>query len=172
MKTRIALALAVGLALLGAISIMGAAPVFNNKTVHHDTITIDSEYTDARWEVIDEVDIAFTDSAYAVVTVSGVATLDPGDRLYLGFGRCNADAEIDSTWFMDTCMVDTFIVELPVDIRWHKRVPFSFQYIDSILSQTDSTRYIKVVGAVGGSTHGEKVFLENLTTTGIILDLN
>lgn len=151
---------------LFAIGLMGAAPAINNWAAYKGaSITIDSQWTSTeQWELIDSIITVKTDTCYTVYSITGVAVLGPGDRFYFGFDDGGGAGGLP---------VDTFIVEQfqqsgikPV------RVPFSFQYIDSLISQTDANDTIYWYGAIGGSGASEKVQLEDVVIQVEVNDFN
>jgi len=143
-----------------------AGPPANNSEFRQvaDTMTIDSQHS-VNWEYVDSMVIAKTDTCYTVYTVSGTAILDPGDVLYIGIkdGEGDYDAAAD----------DTLVVRAH---RWppggKSYVPFSFIYLDSLISQTDASDTIYVTGAVKGSATWETVMIDNLHFTCEVIDID
>lgn len=162
---RSALAVLVVVLMAGLVQAV-AGPPANNSEFRQvaDTMTIDSQHS-VNWEYIDSMVIAKTDTCYTVYTVSGVAILDPGDVLYIGIkdGEGDYDAAAD----------DTLIVRAH---RWppggKSYVPFSFIYLDSLISQTDASDTIYVTAAVKGSAAWETVMIDNLHFTCEVIDID
>lgn len=71
--------------------------------------SVDSIYTsvDAAsrpcWQLVDSLIVTQTDSAYGIVTISGVAEISPYDELYIGLGA-------DSVAAVGRANLDTFLV--------------------------------------------------------------
>lgn len=126
-----------------------------------DTVTVTQQWT-GKWQPLGGPYIyTETDTCYAVTTVSGIATMDPGDKLYIG-------ARIIKT--NDSVVVDTFIFSTPPGITGSWRQPFVFQYLDTLDSQTDDIDSLFINAACGGSTGAERIFLENVYINTAILD--
>lgn len=129
-------------------------------------VAVDSIYTsvDAAsrpcWEAVDTLIVTQTDSAYGIVTISGVAELSPTDILYIGLGA-------DSVAAVGRANLDTFVVR--GDGRGGPEVesnPFCFIYPYRSLA-TDT---LYVFAATKERTTGYKVRIKDgLTTASISL---
>jgi len=155
------------LMLIGLISVtvMGAAPAYNEWASYlGDTLTVDSQHTASVWEVLDTIIIIKTDTCYTVYTMSGIAALNPGGALYLGF---------DDGGGISGAPVDTFIVQnTSPSYTGQVRIPFSVRYVDSLISQTDANDTIYFYAAKKGSGTAEKVVIEKGLITVDVLDHN
>ena len=146
--------LLVGLALLCAIfSLYAAAPDANTELHKIADVEVDSQFT-ANWEYVDSIIGVKTDTCYTLYTVSGVAILNPGEKLYVGL--------LDGGGDDDAAAGDTLIIACDMTQRGTVRVPFSFSYQDSLISQSSTSDTIYLTVAVGGSAATEKVTIEHL----------
>lgn len=150
------------------ISLMAAAPASNNWAKFIGALTtIDSQYTDDQWELLDSIIVIKDDTCYTVYTMSGVAVLNENDKLYIGFDDGGGAGGLP---------VDTFIIE-PFRKDYlarsgEMRVPFTVKHLDSLVSQTDANDTIYFYMAVFGSTAHEKVDVEDLILVAEVLDFN
>ncbi len=139
----------------------GAAPANNGHVESIGDVVIDSEYTDDQWELIDSIITIKTDTCYTVYTITGIAVLDPGDKFYFGY---------TDGYSLDSLPADTFIVSWSMRHGVAGYVPFTFQYVDSLVSETDANDTIYFMGAVGGSSTSEKVTLQDVVIEARIVD--
>ena len=153
--------LLVGLALLCTVGLYAAAPDAHNEVHKLADQVIDSQYT-ASWEYIDSVIVIKTDTCYTLYTISGVAVLGPGDKLYVGLSDGGGD--------YTKAAADTIIVAGDISQRGTIRIPFSLTYQDSLVSQSDLNDTIYVTAAVGGSAASEKVTIENMFFEAKVID--
>lgn len=116
----------VALCVIAAGALFAAVPL--NKVPFKNTgdKTVDNQHT-GTWDVLDSVVVIRSDSGSAVVTVSGIAVLAPGERLYLGLGNDSAN-QVSYTNTAPNSNLDTCIVEVPMGARGVWRIPFSFSF--------------------------------------------
>lgn len=138
-----------------------AAPSINNWSVKIDSVTVDSQFTDDAWELLDTIIIIKDDTCNTLYTITGLAVLDPYDKLYVGFGDGYAG---------DSASVDTFIFEPDKRNRHTIKMPFIATYLDSLRHQTDANDTIYFRVAVGGASQGEKIMLENVILSAEVMD--
>lgn len=159
MKKKLALLGVLGLFGLGFI---GAAPSQNNfMKFIGASVTIDSQFTATQWELIDSIIIIKTDTCYTLYTVTGVAVMNPEDKLYLGFDDGGGSGGLP---------VDTFLIQPSKNSIDIVRIPFVVRYLDSLLSSSTANDTIYVYGAVGGSAGIEKVQIEDGLFTAQVFD--
>lgn len=147
-----------------ALSIMAAAPT--NNGVINTTIAstvVDSQMTSS-WMFVDSLIVQQTDSCYSVYSVSGTASMAPGNILYVGFLIGGGDPYAAPT--------DTFTLEWPAQRNTTKSLKFGFQIVDSLLSQTDDFDTVYVTAAAKGLTAQEAVTVTNFRIAGSVIDLN
>lgn len=150
------------LAVTLGLSAWAAAPATNNAAKKvADTLTVDSAFDADAWELLDTVVVVKTDTCFTLYTISGVAEMDPADKLYIGFGDGYAG---------DSAAVDTFLYKGGYKQYGKVRVAFTATYLDSLISQTDANDTIYFRAAVGGSSHSEKVMLYDVITSAQVLD--
>lgn len=152
------------LAMIGVVGSMVMAAVLRLEVyvVGLDEVTIDSQYG-GNWEPLGTLIVVTDSNAIIEVTVSGVAIMDYYDKLYIGFGNDSANrvnAATAATTGQTNANLDTVLIVAGGTHRTGKRrVAFSVSYWDSLAALTD-TFYVNM--AVGGSTGGEKVDLEDV----------
>lgn len=124
-------------------------------TINVGDVTVDSQYTATAWNILDSAIVASTDTATITFKVSGVAVMDPRDRLFLGFY-----GHVGSTLLPN---IDTLIVSPPTGNTARAiRVPFEFSYAvcdtvnDPLLFFTDAaiTDTVGLMAACGGGGVG------------------
>ena len=146
------LTLLIGIALL-CTGLYAAAPDQNTELHQLADQEIDSQWT-GTWEYIDSIIVVITDTGYSLCTISGVAALNPGEKLYVGLLNGGGDPT--------TAASDTLVVACDITQRGMVKMPFTFSIKDSTINQNDVTDTVYVTAAVGGSTAGEKVTIENM----------
>ena len=157
------LTLLVAIGALIATTLMAAAPAYNEYQSTFDTLTIDSQHSASVWEVIDTIIVIKTDTCYTKYTISGIAELDPYDKLYIGF---------DDGGGKDGAPLDTVKLSGFGHRVGKVFLPFSVSYGDSLIHETDANDTIYVYMAVGGSTVGEKVKISNVIFTAEVMDMS
>lgn len=161
---RIGLLAVIGLLFTGIV--WAAAPAQNEwANSLGDTLTVDSQFTSV-WELLDSIIVIKTDTCYTLYTISGMAQMTPGDKLYIGFtDGGGAPAASGAT--------DTFLVYCDPGLQTSPAyVPFSVTYLDSLIHQTDANDTIYFQAAVGGSGKPDKVVLMNTVLSAQVLDFN
>ena len=138
--------------LLPVMSFAQAGPPANNSTINTaiSATTIDSQWTQTNWEMIDSMIIAKTDSCYTSYSFVGTVVLAPGNKLYIGFSGNGTSVLIPA---------DTTIYEWSANEAYSKTFNIGIDYLDSLISQTDASDTVVVWGAVKGSTNWEKVVI-------------
>lgn len=117
-------------------------------------VALTTQHTASEWTIIDSAIVITSDSANTIAEFSGIAVLDPGDVLYLGFTNDSAGYAVP---------LDTLIIEGITFSRGQTRVPFTVRHVfDTTAAVTDT---IFVLGAVGGGGIGEAVALEDALLT-------
>jgi hypothetical protein len=155
------------LALVGclALAVWGAAPEYNNWCNRvSDTLTVDSQFT-GMWKLIDSIAVIKTDTCYTIYTISGIAELHPGQRLYIGFIDGGGAPAATST------AADTFIFEN--NAAWQAGimyVPFVATYLDSLVSQDDLNDTIYFMAASAASN--QHIMLTNVLLRAQVVDFN
>lgn len=154
-----------GCLLFAGIVAFGEAPTAPvNNVVKPADQAIDSQYNSGTGtpEAISSVIATMTDTCNLVIKATGFAWLGPKQALYL---TCS-----DST----NALYDKGWQYVKNDIRSPKRIriPFTFWWYDSLVTQTDLTDTFYIGGAVAGSTSWETVTIEDLLITFDILDRN
>ena len=135
-----------------------------NYFVSPSDFTVDSAIG-GNWEPAATVIAQRSDSATTMLEVSGVAVMDPGERLYVGFGNDSlnrVDEATGGTTGQTHTNLDTFLIEAPATGRGIKmRIPFTFKYALTT-KDAGSTDTFYVNMAVGGTAVPEKVAIEDL----------
>jgi len=151
-------------AMVMALSVYSAAPTFQGDAMKLcDTLTINVSHSASKWKAVNTTPMvySYTDTGFAVVTVSGVALLNPGGKLYIGIREvCTNDSIVE----------DTFIFQADETQGGLVRMPFTIMYVDSLLSQTDDIDSVFVNAACGGSVAWDYVKLENVYGSVVIID--
>ena len=158
------------LAAVLAYSVFAAAPTIRHFTVKVDSQVIDSQWTSDAWELIDSAIIVADDSALVTFIVTGVAVMDPGDRLYIGFSAQHPDSGLPN--------LDTIIFNPKAERRATRQFPFTAKYalVDTLILANfyngGATDTIYWQAAVGGRGYSEKVTITDVTLEAIITDNN
>lgn len=144
---------------------MAAAPA-NNSSINAGiegttTVTVDSQWTE-NWKLIDSTIVIATDTCNIYVVGAGTATLDPGDKLYIGVISNGGD--------FDAAPTDTFLLELPSCETASKSLSFYITYVDSLRSQTDANDTLYFTAAVKGDSHSEEVAITAFNISVVIAD--
>lgn len=164
---RLIVLLVVGLTLIAINVGYTAAPTLGTDiffAIADVTVSRQLSNSDATMAVLtNENAITMDDSAYIVATLTGIAVMDPYDKLYIGFRDAGTN---------DSVVLDTFLVQPPYGANGTARIPFMIRYIDSLISQSDATVTLSVNAACGGSSGGEAVQLENLIFTMQIMNID
>ncbi len=165
------LGLFIGVLVIGAV-IMAAAPshfgYFNNV----GSKTVNGPFGGA-WTTVDSLITVVDDSGFVMVTVTGVAKLDPGERLYLGLGNDSANC-VDSA----TCAgvgvansnIDTVLFQSPQNTGNPVMMPFTHTFaIDTVVASTTDTIYLNAAKA--GTAVVENVQLTDVVMSAIVVDI-
>lgn len=136
------------------VGVYAAAPSFAGYAGPVTDATVTTQHSASTWQpVATDIIYTMTDTCYSIATLTGIAEMDPWDKLYIGIRADGAN---------DSVCNDTFIVAPPPGGKGKQYVPFTITYIDSILSQTDDTDTLHVNAAVKGTGDGESVTLTNM----------
>lgn len=124
--------------------------------------TISTQYPGARtgsWQLLDSA-IVVNDSSTAAITITGLASLDPGDHLYIGISQTAVTTTPKDT---TTAGEPLFHVYRSLSERGPSLVPFTYRYCIKTTAVNTDTLYF--VATCGGSTVQEQVPLSNVYTT-------
>ncbi len=147
--------------------VMAAAPTFQPYYHHAGDVVIDSN-TNSNWQPVGTLFVTATDSAYATLTVTGTAHMNPWERMYLGFGSDSAnrvDSATSATTGQTNSNIDTNLVRLHPTVQGDIYLPFTWQYVVSMDAATD-TFFLNI--ATGGG--GEHIELFDLVFSAQISD--
>ncbi len=138
-----------------------APPAFNGYQTSIDTITVTTQFEDG-FMVIDSLITVSTDTSYTFFLITGVAILDPNERLYIGYGNDSANCVDSATCHLASGQAnpnyDTVLVHESLGkLRGKARVNFSFQWFDSSDTQTDITDTIYVNMTTGSSSSSVEI---------------
>ena len=153
------------MALLFAIS-YAAAPLSRNFSHTTATFTVDAQQTGG-WDIVDSLIIVCSDSAATIITVSGTAILDPGDKLYLGMGNDSANMTSAANLTAYSNLIKDSII-YPKNARGSIQMPFTFRYVNTTNGANTDTLYFNA--ACGGSTVWEYVYLRKVYITAMVAD--
>jgi len=171
MKKRLGLLVLIGVGTASFLWAATAAPEFYTEWYHTDTITVDSQITEG-FEQLASVIFTMTDTCNVLITVTGVAYLDPGDQLWIGAGNDSAN-RVSATNLDPNNNYDSIkVAEWPARMGVSVHLPFVATFFDSLTSQTDKTDTAFVNGAVKGSSGIDKVMIENFAVSVQIGDDN
>ena len=150
--------------ILPVFAIAAPGPPANNSAINTAiaAMTVDSQHTATNWEVIDSMIIAKTDTCYTYYSFVGSVTLDPGQKLYIGFAGNGTTVTIPA---------DTTIYEWSAKETASKSFNVGIMYLDSLISQTDKSDTVVVWGAIKGSTNQEKVTVSG-QLVGVVVDID
>jgi len=145
--------------------------VFADRAYRHstDTATVDSVYHGG-WDCIDSL-IIVSGAADTIIelTITGVASFDPGDRLFVGFGNDSAnrvDAATAVTTGYANANLDTLEFRYPRPGGYGKaQFPFAAKYFLSLAASTTDTVYFNV--ACWGSSYFEQVELNDVVVSAV-----
>ncbi len=170
-KMKRILFLLVFVAVAGIGMLKAAAPVGHGYVTTIDTISITTQF-ETKFMVVDSLITVTTDSALVMYVVSGIAVLDPNERLYVGFGNDSANCVDSATCAGDgqaNSNIDTIITHAPLGkLRGKTRVPFSFTTVITIVTQTDITDTMYVNMTTGSST--SNIEIEDFVFTAHVTD--
>jgi len=161
MKKRLALLV---LLLIPLTITWAADPYFETYAKATGAVTVDSTFDgpNAYWEVVDNIIYDLTDGstgddATLVYTISGVAIMDPGSKLWLGIG--NDTLKIGSVVFGKRNL-DSMCIKHGLSERDRKYVPFSFSALQDTTGNIKDTIYF--TAACGGYGFFDPVYLTNV----------
>lgn len=159
---------------LAVMTAYAAAPTIRTYTAEVGAVTVDSQWTGTVWNLLDSMIIVTDDTATVTFTISGIAIMDPGDKLYVGFGSHTAGATIPN---LDTILINPRIQRLGT-----QRIPFSVDWAEcdtlagtsrnSLFWQGAATDTVYFYGAAGGGGITEAVRLEDVVVQAHIHDNN
>jgi hypothetical protein len=143
--------------ILMAVMVYAAAPI--DKIYYHalgSTKSVDNPATAATaYDFVDSCVIATFEAANCIVTASGIATMDPGDKLYLGLGNTK-----QTTTSTNNIISDTLVY--PKEAKGTIDIPFIIRGV-LVTTSTPTTDTVYFNAACGGSaTSPEQVFLRNV----------
>ena len=123
------------------------------------TVTVDNQHT-GLWDTLGSISAALDDTCYAIWTWRGTVTLWPGQKLYAGLVCSTLDDPIAAAT-VRVVPNDTLILEWHADAKNSHTFDFAVWYMDSLVTQTDTTKKVYAIAAVKGSTDQEKVVITN-----------
>lgn len=153
-----------------AVTIYAAAPTHRHYSVAVESQVIDSQWTSDAWELVDSAIIVSDDSALVKFIMTGVAIMDPGDRLYIGFSAQHPDSGLPN--------LDTIIFNPKSERRSTRMFPFTAEFAltdSTVLSNHyngGATDTIYWQCATGGRGYSEKVTIQDVTLEAIVTDNN
>ena len=165
MKYKIYTVLIIAIFAITVTIVFGAAPT--SKNYYHAlgaAKTIDNAYDGSSgYDVVDSIVIAVSDSANCIVTVTGIAQMSPGDKLYLGLGNDSADMVSETSLIPNNnLIIDT--ITYPKGPQGSINLPFVFRYLYyNPPSAVTDTIYFNA--GCGGTSNVEEVYLRNLLIT-------
>ncbi|HET6455527.1 MAG TPA: hypothetical protein VFI02_14070 [Armatimonadota bacterium] len=125
-----------------------------------DTFTVDSQYS-AEMQELSDLIIVVPDSAIVVLAVSGVALLDPGDKLYIGLGNDSANQVSASDLSVNSNLDTAQVAFLHPSNRGRQRVSFYYEYVHTVVGSGTTDTFFFNVGS-GGQGSREKIYLEDV----------
>lgn len=158
--------------LVVAVGLMAAAPSHFGYYNKVRSKTINGPIGGA-WTTVDSLITVVDDSGFVLITVTGVARLDPGERLYLGIGNDSANC-VDSA----TCAgvgvansnIDTVLFQAPQNTGNPVMMPFSHIFaIDTVNASTTDTVYLNAAKA--GTGVAENVQLTDVVMSAVVVDI-
>ena len=141
-------------------AVYAAAPLGRNFYTNTGDVTVSAQYT-GTWAMQDSLIVVASDSASTIVTISGIALMDPGDALYLGLQDDSAGSGTVPT-------LDTFLIVYSLAEKARGYVPFSFQYVKVNNAALTDTLFFRA--ACGGSGQNERVSIQDLVITANVQD--
>lgn len=150
--------------LLALIVLLVMASAYGAVTYTHyvgtvNSVTVDNQHTATAWDLVDSMIVVSDSAGAAIISLSGVAVMDPGDKLYVSF---------TNSAYTAAPVLDTFILDPKVPFMGSQRFPFYFEYLlnDSTVSDirklAGATDTIYAVAAAGGGGITEAVTLEDV----------
>jgi hypothetical protein len=150
---------------IAAIVAYAAAPTSKNYyNALGSAFTVDNAFDgSAGCDIVDSCVYIASDSANCIVTVTGIAIMSPGDKLYMGLGNDSSDMVSPTSLIANNNLkIDTVIY--PKAARGRINLPFVFRtIIASPASATTDTLYFNA--GVGGTSNASIVYLRNLLIT-------
>lgn len=152
-----------------SVSIYAAAPTHRHYTKVQNSVTVDNQWSDTTWDIVDSAIVVASDSALVIMRITGVAVMDPGDKLYIGFSF----GEPASAPSLDTAILNPRVRRLGT-----QRHSFSFTAAisDSTILSTfyngGATDTLFILAAAGGGGITEAVTLEDVVLEWIVTDNN
>ena len=159
------LTIVLALVLLSFTISWAATPDNNSIIKAATTATVSADHSATTWTAVDSLIVIKTDTCYTLYTLTGTATMDPWDVLYIGIHDGGAvTTAVPST--------DTLVVYPPnrPGTIGPQTVEFGFTYLDSLISQTDANDSIYVTAAVRGNTTVEQVALSSVILSAAVVD--
>ena len=135
------------------LTIMAAAPTESNYVTVTASQTIDSVFYGNGWEQVAALIFAATDSAAVCFEITGLATMGPRDRLYVGLGNDSAN-QVSATDFDPVSNLDTFLIQKENNLSGFEGiVPFHIRYIHAVVASVTDTLFLNA--AVGEKGVGQ-----------------
>lgn len=135
-----------------------AAPTNNSSHATESSKSITAQHDATTWTKVDSLVIAETDSCYIHYHVTGTVTLQPEQKLYVGFKE-NAGSVVNQKTY-----------EVPEGSNDAMTLTFGNYFLDSLTTATDKTDTVFVMMAVKGTGDGESITVTNVYLTGTIID--
>lgn len=161
----------VGILLIVAGSLMflvAAAPLTRNFYSATGDVSLTTDYVhDGTWKCLDSMIVVASDSAATIISISGVAVMDPIDQLWIGLGNDSAN-QITATNTAPNSNLDTFKVTRDYTGKNQARVPFCFRYVNKTNGANTDTFFWNA--AVGGTGDVEGVSLEDVVVSASVAD--
>ena len=151
-------------------SLYAAAPTFVTTSNLTGDATVDSQWTGG-WNTVDSIYLTIDDTSYTILTISGVAIMNPGDALYIGFGNDSAN-RVSGADVTANSNLDTALIIMPLQVHGTQKVPFCIRYTYLYESQTDIEDTFYFNAASRGSESWDQVQLEDVVVSGEVGDYN
>ena len=130
------------------------------------TVVVDSTFDGTYWEILgDGIVWVTTDVGTVLFNISGVALMDPGDKLWLGMG---GDTVAGTTaLFAHHNTKDSMLIKHQLHNKGPIYIPFSFSVVMDTIAATDTAYFLAACGGSGGA---DPVTLYNVVTTVNVID--
>lgn len=130
------------------------------------TVTVDSTFDGTYWEILGD-GIVWVTTQVGTVTfnISGVALMDPGDKLWLGFGGDTVAGT--SAAFAHHNTKDSMLIKHELWNKGRAYIPFSFSTVMDTIAATDTAYFL---AACGGDGMLDPVQLYNVITSVTVID--
>lgn len=164
MKKRIALLVL----LLVPLALWAADPVHEGYARAVGSVTVDSTFDQLNWELLGTGILykIVTGGGTVVFNVTGVAVMDPGDKLWLGIGN---DTLAGVSGAFATRNRDSMCIKHPLHNKGVGYYPFDFSAVlDTAVLTNGDTVYFSA--ACGGTGFTDKIELLNVVTSVTVID--